>query len=148
MCSVCKEILVDFRIPHSEASCPLRKSLYCRSCAIYGHSSKSCPVKPPLFATEPAFVEQLVPPSERRMYRITSRTPLTGVRIPEPTSELENPNLIEIKDVDDVIREYLRNHGVIVTSKKELRNRLREYAKGEGKVVRFIPSGHKTATVK
>lgn len=139
MCSHCKTILVDFQIKHEEAVCPLRKSLYCSTCAIYGHTTKLCPVKPDSAFTEPLYVEQLILPSERRTFRIRTKTLLPGKREPSPVTELHNPHLIEIKDTDAIIREYLKNHGVVVVSKKDLRPKMNEFAKKNGKVVRYIP---------
>ena len=40
MCSICKEVLQDFSILHTEALCPLRNSRYCSYCAQYGHLTK------------------------------------------------------------------------------------------------------------
>jgi len=30
-------------LPHEEADCPFKASLYCSSCACYGHSLRTCP---------------------------------------------------------------------------------------------------------
>lgn len=146
MCSYCDKILVGFSIKHTEAACPLRKSLYCPTCAIYGHSFKGCPVKPSKAFTEPIYVEQLILPSERRAYKIKSYTLLPNKYLPDLDSTLYNPHLIELKDTDQIIRDYLKSNGIICGSKKELRHKLLEFAKANGKVVRFISVGKTTTT--
>lgn len=144
MCDRCKHILKDFRIEHSPGTCPYIKSLYCSSCAVYGHSRLKCPAKPSSYATEPIYIEQLIPYSERIAYGITSKTLLKNKRIPDPITELENPNLIELKEIDSILKEFLRNNGIIATTKKDIRTKLKEYAKANGKVIRFIPVGKST----
>lgn len=141
MCDRCKHILRDFKIEHTVGTCPYLESLYCSSCAVYGHSRLRCPAKAPSYATQPIYMEQFIPYSERVAYGITSRTLLKGKRAPDEITELENPNLIELKEVDLVLKEFLKTRGIIATSKKDIRQKLKEYAKQNNKVIRFIPVG-------
>ncbi len=101
MCRICQKVMPDFGVKHTEELCPLRNSWYCAYCADYGHLTKACPAKPRRVFREPAFVEQLVPPTELQEYNITSLTPITYTKPETP------PQLIEIKDDDRVITAYM-----------------------------------------
>ena len=136
MCSHCRDILIDFRISHDPASCPLRKSLYCSTCASYGHLPLACPTPAPLRTTLPCFVEKLIGPNLRREYNITSLTPLP---IQKAVTVADEANIIELLDLDAVIKEYLKNHGITTTAKAKIRLTLAEYASQNGKKVRYIP---------
>jgi len=136
MCSHCRDILIDFRISHDAASCPLRKSLYCSSCASYGHLPLACPTPAPIRATLPCFVEQLIGPNLRREYNITSLTPLPAQKA---VVAVDEANIIELLDSDAIIREYLKNHGITNPPRAKIRLTMAEYASQNGKKVRYIP---------
>ena len=111
MCSICRPILVDFSAKHGEAHCPLRTSSYCSYCADYGHLTKNCPAKPSRLFTEPIYVEQLLSPSDREEYKITSRTLL-----PKQIKE-DPPQLLEVEDNDKVIAAYLAARSIKLQQK-------------------------------
>lgn len=132
MCSICKVLIPDFGIEHTESRCPLRNSRYCSNCAKYGHLLKSCPAKPPRMFSEPAYIEQLISPSDLKEYNITSRTPIT-YKTPDTT-----PQLIEILDNDKVIGEYLTARSIKLVKGRTKRHILEEYAKQNNKRVVYI----------
>lgn len=146
MCSICKSILTGFSVKHDEDSCPLRKSMYCPSCAVYGHLPENCPDKPKQSAIKPCYVEQLIHHSIRKEYKITTRTHIATY--PEDTAEDDESNILELCNSDMVIREYLKNHGIPIASKSEIRPKMAEYAKKNNLRVYYIPAtiaenGHK-----
>jgi hypothetical protein len=132
MCSICKDILVDFAVEHDELYCPVRNSRYCSYCAQYGHLTRSCPAPPPLWAREPVYIEQLIPPSDLKRYNITTLTP-----IPQHTVE-KPPQLLEIKDNDKVIAAYLSARSIKTLKGFTKRKMLEEYAKQQNKRIVFI----------
>jgi hypothetical protein len=118
MCTYCAHVLVGFTIRHSEEVCPLRKSMYCRHCATYGHISATCSRKPSAQYTAP------VDPS---------RLP------PAPAVKESSRPIVELKNVDSVIREYLRNQGFEGSLKRrELRSNLADFAKAKKIDIRII----------
>lgn len=132
MCSICKDILVDFGVEHTESHCPIRNSRYCSYCAQYGHLTKSCPAAPPLWAREPTFMEQLIPPSELKRYNIRTLTPI-------PQYKMEKPQqLLEIKDNDKAIAAYLSARSIKTLKGFTKRKMLEEYAKQQNKRIVFI----------
>jgi hypothetical protein len=131
MCSICKEILQDFSIDHSEALCPLRNSRYCSYCAQYGHLTKSCPAKPNIMFREPAYLEQLISYSDLKEYNITSKTPIKY-------KITEEPQLIEIKDDDRSITAYLAARSIKIQRGFTKRQTLEEYAKLNNKRVVYV----------
>jgi hypothetical protein len=131
MCSICKPILKDVRISHSESVCPIRNSRYCSTCAQYGHLTASCPAKPSRYFTEPIFVEQLICPSDLKEFKITTRTPL-------PISIREEPQrLLEIHDNDKTIAAYLSARSIKGKGSNK-RRILEEYAESIHKRVVYI----------
>lgn len=131
MCDICKDILVDFAIEHEQFKCPIRNSRYCAYCAEYGHLTKSCPAPPSIRAREPAFVEQLIDPSDLKRYNITSLTPINYK--PEKPQQI-----LEIKDNDKVIAAYLAARSIKVLKGFTKRRMLEEYAKQQNKKLVFI----------
>ena len=132
MCSICKDVLKDFGVDHTELRCPLRNSRYCSNCAKYGHLTASCPALPPIRFREPAFVEQLIPPSILKEFNITTLTPI-------PYSKREEPqSLLEIKDNDKVISTYLSARAIKAPKGCTKRHTLEEYAKLNNKRVIYI----------
>ncbi len=123
MCSICKEVLVDFGIEHSEARCPLRNSRYCSYCASYGHLTRDCYAKPSKRFTEPVFLEQLIGPSDLIQYGIKTKTPL-----PSSFRVEDEPSLLEIKDNDAAILAYLTSKSIKVPKKTLMRQQLEQYA--------------------
>ena len=122
----------DFGILHTESRCPLRNSRYCSHCAQYGHLTALCPAKPLSMFCEPIYVEQLIPPSELRDYSITTLTPLPARRAEDP------PQVLEIKDDDKVIAEYLSARSIKVTKGFTKRHTLEEYAALQKKRLVYI----------
>lgn len=132
MCSICKDVLKNFGIAHTEERCPLRTSLYCSNCATYGHRLQTCPAKPSVQFTEPVYVEQLIPPSELAEFNITTRTLIQGPRQEDP------PRLLEIQDNDRVIAAYLSARSVKSRKGVSKRQTLEEYAKLQNKRVVYV----------
>lgn len=113
MCMICKDVLVGFRIVHKEDSCPLSRSLYCNICAKHGHNRSTCTNAP-------------------------SQKIQQSVFIVENDEPIVNRRVLEIKDGDCVIREYLKNHGFTDTIKrKDLRGILNEYALRQDMKIRY-----------
>ena len=81
---------------------------------------------------EPIYVEQLIPPKELKERSITTLTPLPKKQVEEP------PQLLEIKDNDKVIAEYLSARSVKVTKGFTKRQILEEYAALQKKRVVYI----------
>lgn len=132
MCSICRETIQDFGVEHTEVLCPLRNSRYCSNCAQYGHLTKSCPAKPKRMMREPAYLEQLIPPSELKEFGITSKTPIK-YKTPEAPQRL-----LEIKDDDKVILAYLTARSVKIQKGYTKREALEEYAQLNNKRVVYI----------
>jgi hypothetical protein len=135
MCSICKDILIDFAVEHENEpfKCPIRNGRYCSYCAKYGHLTASCPAPPSRSMREPIYVEQLIPPSELKIYNITSRTPIsTSYQKEEPQQ------LLEIKDNDKVIAAYLSARSIKVSKGGVKRHVLEEYAKQQNKRLVYI----------
>jgi hypothetical protein len=132
MCDICRETLQDFSLEHSESLCPLRNSRYCSYCAKYGHLTKMCPAKPSVMFREPAYLEQLIPPTELKEFNITSKTRIK-CKVPE-----EPQQLLEIKDDDKVIGAYLAARSIKVQRGFTKRHTLEEYAKMNNKRVVYI----------
>lgn len=123
MCSICKDVLKNFGIEHTESKCPLRNSYYCSYCAKYGHLSAACPAIPSVIFRQPAFIEQLIPASDRKKYNITTMTPIELNVVEEP------PRLLEIKDNDKVISTFLASKSIKAKKGNSKRHALEEYAK-------------------
>lgn len=132
MCDICKDILQDFNIQHTEVLCPLRNSRYCSFCAQYGHLTKSCPAKPSRMFREPVFIEQLISYSDLKEYNIVSKTPIKYNKTEEPQQ------LLEIKDDDKVIAAYLLARSIKNQRGFTKRYMLEEYAKLNNKRVVYI----------
>jgi hypothetical protein len=131
MCSICKPILKSVRIAHEESVCPIGNSRYCSNCAQYGHLTKSCPAKPSRYFTEPAFVEQLIAPSDLKEFKIITRTPLPVLGREEP------PQLLEINDNDKAISAYLSARSIKGKGSNK-RRILEEYAASINKRVVYL----------
>ena len=132
MCTICKTILTDFAIEHTELMCPLRNSRYCSNCATYGHLTKGCPAKPSRFYTEPAYLEQLISAENLKEFNITSKT-----EIPYRNKKKE-PQLLEIKDSDQVIASYLASQSIKVPKGSSKRTALENYAKLQNKRLVYV----------
>jgi hypothetical protein len=133
MCKICEKVLQGFEIEHTEQTCPLRMSRYCSYCAQYGHLTTACPAKPSILYRKPAYLEQLIPPSELDELGIKSKTPIKYKEKDEPQQ------LLEIKDDDKVIVAYLISHSLKVSRKpKENKMTLEEYAKLQNKRVIYV----------
>lgn len=132
MCSICSTVLQDFSLEHSESLCPLRNSRYCSNCAQYGHVTKACPAKPSRLFREPAYLEQLLPPSELKEYNITTKTLIKYKTCEDP------PQLLEIKDDDKVISAYLAARSIKIQKGDLKRHILEEYAQLNNKRLVYI----------
>ena len=132
MCSICKQTLLDFSIEHTESACPLRNSRYCSTCAQYGHRTAECPDKTSPLFSEPAFLEQLIPPSILKEYNVTTLTPITTHKREEPQG------ILEIKDDNKVIAAYLSARSIKLLKKITKRHLLEEYAKLQNKRVVYV----------
>jgi len=108
MCDFCKPHYLHI-FQHPIDSCPFRTSLYCSSCACYGHAIDSCPDPPSTLFTEPCFVEQLIPGSLLKEHGITTKTLLPKHRI----SELKKT--LELSDDDAVLKAFLSRKGQLHT---------------------------------
>jgi hypothetical protein len=133
MCSICKDTLPDFEMEHTELMCPLRNSRYCSNCAQYGHLTKKCAAKPSILFREPAYLEQLIAPSELKELGITTKTP-----IKYKASEDTPPELIEIKNDDKVFAAYLTARAFKIPKGYTKKRALEEYAKLNNKRVVYI----------
>jgi hypothetical protein len=132
MCSICKDTLKDFGLEHIESRCPLRNSRYCSNCAKYGHLTKSCPAIPSRMFRDPAYLEQLIPPSELKEYNITTKTPIMYTK-PE-----EQRRLLEIKDDDRGILAYLMARNIKIQKGYTRRDTLEEYARNNNMRVVYM----------
>lgn len=133
MCSICKDTLPDFELEHTELMCPLRNSRYCSNCAEYGHLSRKCKSKPSILFREPAFLEQLIPPSELKELKITTKTPIKYLATKDTP-----PELIEIKNDDKIIISYLTARAFKIPKGYTKKRALEEYAKLNNKRVVYI----------
>lgn len=131
MCSNCVDY--GYLTSHESTKCPRKAMLHCSHCGVYGHTFETCLEKPDPRATDPVFVEQLLPFHVLEQYNITSTTPLP----PKPSLIPLSPFLKErgvIAFVDDkrVIRELLQARGIKPLS-GQLYTQLQEYARSQGK---------------
>lgn len=101
-------------IKHTEANCPLTRGRYCPSCAKRGHTHQDCPKKPSTLIQLP-------------------------VHLPSHSPQEEDIHLVELKNKDCILREYLKNHGYDGPLKKRhLRGFLEDYAEAEGLTIELI----------
>jgi len=133
MCSICRPTWKNVPMTHTETNCPIRNSRYCSYCASYGHLTKACPAPPPSRFTQPLYVEQLIPPSELKQYRITTLTPLPQIREDPPQQ------ILEIQDNERAIAAFLAAHSVKPMKGCTKRHILEEYAKQINKRVVYLP---------
>jgi len=131
MCSLCKEVLIDFSISHTEKMCPLRNSRYCSNCAKYGHLTKKCPNKPSKNYTEPFYLEQLISAQNIKEFNINTMTPIDFTR-------KEEQQILEIKDSEYVISTYLESQSIKVPKGTSKRNILENYAKSLNKRLIYL----------
>lgn len=140
MCSICKNLIQDFGVEHTESRCPLRNSRYCSYCAQYGHLTKMCPAKPSRKYREPCYQEQLIPYSELKEKNITTRTP---IRYDEPD---ESQRLLKIEDSDKSIIAYMAAHDIRLQKGYTRRQLLEEYAKVNNmRLVYVVPTKNSIA---
>jgi len=128
MCDSCKRSY-SHAFKHPADSCPFQTSLYCSSCACYGHSTKSCPDPPSTVFTKPCFVEQLIPASLLREHRIITKT-LLPIHATNPLQET-----LELSDDDEVLKAFLYRKGQLISRSVKpaaLRDLVRTYASTVG----------------
>jgi uncharacterized membrane protein len=82
--------------------------------------------------SEPAFLEQLIPPSILKEYNVTTLTPITTHKREEPQG------ILEIKDDNKVIAAYLSARSIKLVKKITKRHLLEEYAKLQNKRVVYV----------
>jgi len=87
---------------------------------------------PSVYFREPAFLEQLIDPSDLKEFNITSRTPIIYSKKEEP------PRLLEIKNDDKVIAAYLAARSIKPMKGCTKRHALEEYAKRENRRLVYI----------
>lgn len=133
MCSICRDTLSDFELKHTELMCPLRNSRYCSNCAQYGHLTRACTSKPSILFREPAFLEQLIAPSELKEMGITTKTPIRY-----KASEDTPPQIIEIKNDDKVFAAYLAAKSFKIPKGYTKKRVLEEYAKLNDKRIVYL----------
>ena len=142
MCDKCYSTLANLVKPHEMSMCPLKRSLYCGVCAIYGHSSAACPDTVTHLFRTPHYMEQLIPPSLMEEYAINTRTPIAA--LPRPESRL--PPLC-IMETAEALRAVLISIDVkpkicqAQNSKEEIkvnRARIISEMEGVGREVAFI----------
>lgn len=75
MCSCSK---LDLQKIHEPGHCPVTAFLFCSICQEHGHATMKCPNKATWHHRTPEFVEQLIPLSVLRHYKIKTRTPIPG----------------------------------------------------------------------
>ena len=110
-------------------SCPFKTSLYCSTCACYGHNRPSCPDPPSSLFTEPCFLEQLIPHSLLVEHNITTKTLLPRVQV------LPEKPILELSDDDAVLKAFLYRKGQLQSRSIKpaaLRDLVRTYAKTVG----------------
>jgi len=132
MCRHCDKMFPDFGIKHTEELCPFRNSWYCSYCADYGHLTKKCPAKPPRQFREPAYMEQLIAPSDRKEFQIMTLTPIIYDRPETP------PQFLEIKDDDRVIGAYLMANSIKIPKGYTKKQALEQHAKLSDKRVVYL----------
>jgi hypothetical protein len=120
MCSNCENVLIGFSIPHTKTNCPLLRSSYCSVCCSYGHLTEECPDHEVLKFRKAQFVEQLIPYSLLKHYKITTQTPLPATEALESKYEPE----WEIEDTDKAIRQVLMNYSIQPSGKPKENRRL------------------------
>ena len=128
MCSHCKPTY-DHVFRHSVDSCPFKTSLYCSTCACYGHNRKTCPDPPSSLFTKPCFIEQLIPHSLLVEHGIATKTLLPCVQVTP-----EKP-ILELSDDDAVLKAFLYRKGQLQSRSIKpaaLRELIRTYAKTVG----------------
>lgn len=135
---------------HTSEGCPFRASLYCSLCAGYGHTLDTCEERPSEDLTQPAFEEQLIPPTVRAELSITTRTPLSAESASTVTKHTEASilrheqgckGLLRIKKDDKVVRAFLAARsllGVRIKS-KNAKEVLNVYAKEENLTIECFP---------
>ena len=121
MCHYCAHI--PYQSPHAPEACPYQRSLYCPSCATYGHEPSACPRAPSELYTQPHYAEQLIPTHLLKQYSIGTITPI------KPLPVQKKQVVLELPDDDKLIRDYLFNQGnkVVSTRSKELHKQLEEH---------------------
>ncbi len=107
VCKACRPTLGRLVKRHAPEACPLLKGSYCGLCSSYGHSPATCPDTMYHGHREPAFVEQLLPPTLIELYGITSRTPLKLPLPPAPVVEAT----MEVVEVEESLRAAIQAAG-------------------------------------
>jgi len=135
MCSCSKLNLPEI---HAAGHCPVTASLFCSICQVNGHATMKCPDIATWHYRKPEFVEQLIPLSVLRHYKIETLTPITGVNhehipyIYEPVIEIPYD-----KDGKN-IRATLAAHNIPCSSVKENERVIIAYGNLIGKKVSII----------
>ena len=135
MCSKCENVLIGFSIPHSVSNCPLLHSSYCSVCCSYGHLTEECPDDEVLQNRRATYVEQLVPPSLLKRYKVSTQTLLEYPL--EPKQRIEP--LLEIEETDKAIRQVLMNYSIQPSGRmKENRRLLKQLSDEIGRKLVYL----------
>lgn len=118
-CLICKDILVDYTLTHTEEACPLRASLMCTYCNVSGHSNIGCP-------------------KEKAIRRVQVISIRTGQQRPEMTRTCTpHKPALDIRMDDRHISAYLRSQGIQPSQKpKKNLELLRDYTQSVGLVIK------------
>jgi len=65
MCSLCLAKGRRFLLKHEAESCPFQTSLYCSTCACYGHSFDECPAPIPILHRKPVLAKPSSKPIQK-----------------------------------------------------------------------------------
>jgi hypothetical protein len=138
MCSKCSKALGShaIKVPHASINCPLN-CFFCSICCSYGHTTDDCPDHELSKHRDIEYVEQLLPPSIRKSYSITSLTPLSKkTAAPGPTL----PTL-EVEESEKSIRAILLANDIQPSNKpKENRRLMKQLADELGRKLYYIPA--------
>lgn len=136
MCDICCTIFSNAK-QHDVAQCPLRESMYCNVCQVYGHATNVCPDKSAWRTRVPEFVEQLIPIACREHYGIETLTPLS--------SKCDSPRISDYTATFEIvdrsaksIRAALTSLGVQSTTEAENKRVLERLCLAQGKKLVYL----------
>ena len=136
MCEYCCSIFSNYE-QHAPIQCPLRESLYCTVCQVYGHHTNVCPDKAVWQTRIPEFKEQLISNTIREQYNINTITPLdTNLNKIPPMAD--SPVFEVLDKSAKSIRAAITSLGI--TSKTEIENRrvLERLCSAQGKKLIYL----------
>ena len=137
-CAFCADTLVGYQIKHAEADCPLRACLTCNACGEGGHSSDTCPERPPEYCYKGTLAKSLTAWLASRKAAATeddSQEVAAAAAPKRPT--------IELLEDEKVFREFVRNRVVFEPGEgpamkiEENKRKIKRWAKEAGVRVIF-----------